>query len=268
MATPRTMARRVAAPRATVAELARVEALVHRFPDGGLGLDGVDLRLEEGDFLVLAGRNGSGKSLLARHLIGLARPSSGRVLCRGRHVAADPLEARRTIGYVFQDADAQIVGQTLLEDAAFGPSNLGLPRAEIAARAREALAQVGLSALENRRPDSLSGGERRRLAIAGVLALRPACVLLDEPFANLDLPAIRSVLGVIADLHSGGRTVVVVTHELEKVLAHATRLAVMDQGRVVFDGAPDGLARSRYEELGLMDPFRSGAALKELSWLR
>lgn len=250
-----------------MAELARVEALVHRFADGGLGLSGAELGLDEGDFLVLAGRNGSGKSLLARHLVGLARPSSGLVLCRGRPVAADPLAARRTIGYVFQDADAQIVGQTLLEDAAFGPSNLGLPRPEIAARAREALAQVGLSGLETRRPDSLSGGERRRLAIAGVLALRPACVLLDEPFANLDLPAIRSVLAVIVALHAGGRAIVVVTHELEKVLAHATRLAVMEGGRVVYDGRPDGLDRSRYEELGLMDPFRSGAALRELTWL-
>ncbi|MBL8966782.1 MAG: ABC transporter ATP-binding protein [Spirochaetaceae bacterium] len=251
-----------------MAELARVEGLVHRFPDGGLGLDGAELRVDEGDFLILAGRNGSGKSLLARHLIGLARPSAGKVLCLGRPVAADPLAARRAIGLVFQDADAQIVGQTLLEDAAFGPANLGLPRAEIEARAREALALVGLGGLETRRPDSLSGGERRRLAIAGVLALRPACVLLDEPFANLDLPAIRSVLAVVTALHSGGRTIVVVTHELEKVLAHATRLAVMDSGRVVYDGPPGGLERGRYEELGLMDPFRSGAGLKELTWLR
>ena len=251
-----------------MAEIAQVQGLVHRFPDGGIGLAGVDLRVDDRDFLVLAGRNGSGKSLLSRHLVGLARASSGQVLCRGRPVAADPHAARRTIGYVFQESDAQIVGQTLLEDATFGPANLGLPMAEVLSRAREALALVGLSGLEDRRPDSLSGGERRRLAIAGVLAMRPACVLLDEPFANLDFPAIRSVLSVVTAAHADGRAIIVVTHELEKVLAHATRLAVMDSGKVVYDGFPDGLARGRYEELGLRDPFRSGARLEELTWLR
>ncbi len=250
-----------------MAELFRVEGLVHRFPDGGRGLDSVSLRLEEGDFLVLAGRNGSGKSLLARHLVGLAKPSAGSVLCRGRSVSADPSAARRTMGLVLQDADAQIVGQTLLEDAAFGPANLGLARSEVEARAREALLIVGLGGLEKRRPDSLSGGERRRLAIAGVLAMRPECVILDEPFVNLDLPAIRSVLGVIVALHESGRTIVVITHELEKTLAHATRLAVMDAGRVTYDGPPTGLGPKRFEELGLRDPFRGGARLEELTWL-
>jgi biotin transport system ATP-binding protein len=251
-----------------VAEIASVEGLVHRFPDGGLGLDGATLSVEEGDFLVLAGRNGSGKSLLARHMVALAAPSSGTVLYRGRPVAADAFAARRDIGLIFQDSDAQIVGQTLLEDAAFGPANLRLSRAEVESRARESLSLVGLAGLERRRPDSLSGGERRRLAIAGVLAIRPACLLLDEPFANLDYPAIRSVLSLIVALHEGGNTIVVITHELEKVLAHATRLAVMEAGRVVYDGAPGGLARERFEAFGLRDPFRHGEKLKDLTWLR
>lgn len=249
-------------------ELIRAESLIHRFPDGGIGLDGVSLIVNEGDFLVLAGRNGSGKSLLARHFVGLAKPSAGRVLCRGNPVMSDPFSARRTIGYVFQESDSQIVGQTLLEDAEFGPANLGLPRNEVEARASESLEQVGLAEFGNRRPDSLSGGERRRLAIAGVLAMRPDCILLDEPFANLDLPAIRGVLEVIVALHAKGRALVVITHELEKVLAHATRLAVMDSGRIVYDGAPDGLARDRYDRLGLRNPFRAGASLEDLTWLR
>jgi biotin transport system ATP-binding protein len=250
-----------------VAELARVQGLVHRFRDGGLGLSGVDLGIDEGDFLVLAGRNGSGKSLLARHLVGLSRPSAGIVSCRGQEVSRDPVAARRAMGLVFQDADSQIVGQTLLEDAAFGPANLGLPWAEVEGRAREALAQVGLGGLETRRPDSLSGGERRRLAIAGALALGPACLLLDEPFANLDYPAIRGLLEVVVALHRGGRTIVVITHELEKVLAHATRLAIMEAGRVVYDGEPGLFERELYAPLGLMDPFRSGRSLGELTWL-
>ena len=249
-------------------ELLAAKGLTHRFRDGCLGLDRVDLAVARGDFLVLAGRNGSGKSLLARHFVALERPSSGEVLCRGVPVASDPASARLAVGFVFQDSGAQVVGQSLLEDAAFGPSNLGLPWPEVEARARRALGLVGLSGLEERRPDSLSGGEGRRLAIAGALALDPECLLLDEPFANLDLPAIRDLLGVIVGLHAAGRTVVVITHELEKVLAHATRLAVMDSGRVVYDGEPDGLEASRYAALGLMDPFRSGLALSELSWLR
>lgn len=249
-------------------ELFRVRGLVHRFPDGGRGLDGVNLAASDGDFLVLAGRNGSGKSLLARHLVGLAVPTEGEVTCRGKSVAQDPWAARRAIGLVFQDPDAQIVGQTLMEDAAFGPANLGFGRAEIEARAHEALALVGLSGLESRRPDSLSGGERRRLAIAGVLAMRPDCVILDEPFANLDLPAIRAVLEVILSLQAAGRAVVVVTHELEKVLAHASRLAVMEGGKLVYDGGPGGLPRGQFEPLGLRDPFRGGTRLEDLTWLR
>jgi biotin transport system ATP-binding protein len=250
-----------------VTELIRAEALVHRFPDGCLGLDSVDLSVFQGDFLVLAGRNGSGKSLLMRHVIGLARSSSGLVLYRGVPVARDPAAARRGVGYVFQDAEAQMIGQTLLEDAAFGPHNLKLPAAECEARAREALALVGLEGLARRRPDALSGGEARRLAIAGVLAMRPECLVLDEPFANLDYPSIRTVLGIATALHGSGTTIVVLTHELEKLLAHATRLAVLDSGRVVYDGPPSGLARERYAELGLMDPFRYGSSLEDLSWL-
>ena len=114
-----------------MSELILAEDLVHLFPDGGIGLDGASLVVNDGDFLVLAGRNGSGKSLLARHFVGLAKPSAGKVLFRGIPVQSNPLAARRAIGYVFQESDSQIVGQTLLEDVEFGPANLGLPRHEV-----------------------------------------------------------------------------------------------------------------------------------------
>jgi biotin transport system ATP-binding protein len=254
-----------------LAELVRAEGLSHRFRDGGLGLDSVDLCLREGDFLVLAGRNGSGKSLLARHLAGLARPSSGRVLWRGADLAGDPSAARKGLGMVFQDADAQIVGQTLLEDAAFGPANLRLPPGEVERRALAALELVGLAGLGRRRPDSLSGGERRRLAVAGALAMHPDCLVLDEPFANLDYPAIRRLLSIVVGLHEAGTTILLLTHELEKVLAHATRLAVMDGGRLAWEGAPDALGRGAFEGFGLRDPFGAAggeaAAVGALTWL-
>jgi ABC-type cobalt transport system, ATPase component len=247
-------------------ELVGIQRLCHRFHDGAIGLEDVDLRVDEGDFLIIAGRNGSGKSLLARHIIGLSEPSSGVIRFRGRPLGEDIARARRDIGFVFQDSDAQIVGQTLLEDAAFGPANLRIPRAE--SRARESLLKVGLSGLERRRPDSLSGGERRRLAIAGVLAMGPSCLIFDEPFANLDYPSIKSVLSIIVSLHAEGKSVIVITHELEKVLAHSTRLAIMSSGKIVFDGAPDGLGQDRFETLGLRNPFRCGARLEDLTWLR
>lgn len=245
----------------------RFEGVSHRFADGHLGLNGIDLEVREGDFLVIAGRNGCGKSLLARHAIGLDFPTAGTVYCRGKSVRRDPAAARRSLGLVFQDADAQIIGQTVLEDVAFGPSNLGLSKGEILERSTGALAAVGLSGRESRRPDTLSGGERRRLAVAGALAFGPDCLILDEPFANLDLESIRGLLEVVVALHSSGKTVVLITHELEKTLAHATRLAVMDGGTIAWEGKPDGLAPARFADFGLMNPFRYGHEVGELTWL-
>jgi len=250
-----------------VAELIEVEELGHRFRDGSWGLRNLNLKIAERDILLLAGRNGSGKTLLARHLIGLARPSTGRVLYRGTAVDRDPERARRGIGLVFQDSEAQIVGQTVIEDASFGPYNLGWSPELVRDRAGRALALVGLEDRHERRPDSLSGGERRRLAIAGILAMEPECVVLDEPFANLDLVAIRQVLDVIRRLAAAGRTLVIVTHELEKCLAHASRLVIMDGGSIAYDGAPEGPPPERFEDYGLVNPYRYGRRREELTWL-
>jgi len=248
-------------------ELLRAENLTRRFKDGFWGLKDVNLSLREGDFLVLAGRNGSGKSLLARHLLALSTPSSGRVLYRERPVTEDPRLVRSMVALVFQDTEAQILGRTVEEDVAFGPENLGLSREEVALRTERALEVTGLRELRTRRPDVLSGGERRRLAIAGALAMEGEALILDEPFANLDYPAIRRVLRLIVDLHHSGKTIVLTTHELEKVLAHATRLAVMDGGALVYQGSPHDFPRDRYESLGLANPFRGYSRVEDLSWL-
>jgi energy-coupling factor transporter ATP-binding protein EcfA2 len=250
-----------------VSELARLERVRHCFSSGAFGLRDVSLSISQGDLLVLAGRNGSGKTLLVRHLVGLARPTEGRVLYRGQPIERDLRAVRSSIGLVFQDAEAQIIGRTVAEDVAFGPSNLRLPAAEIRARVEAALAACGLGAFSARAPESLSGGERRRLAIAGVLAMRPECLVLDEPFSNLDFPAIQQTLATMLSLHAAGTTLVVLTHELEKVLAHATRLAVLDAGALVYDGPADGLPPERFLEHGLMNPYRHGAVRSELSWL-
>jgi biotin transport system ATP-binding protein len=129
------------------------------------------------------------------------------------------------------------VGETDSADNAFGPENLGLPREEVSRRVAEALRSMQLEHLSEAHPHLLSGGEKRRLAIAGVLAMMPGAICLDEPFSNLDLPGVRQVLAALIELHSAGHTLVVVTHEIEKMLPHARRMALMDRGRVVADGA-------------------------------
>ncbi len=248
-------------------ELLRFEKLCHRFPDGVLGLEDVSLSVSDSEFLVVAGRNGSGKTLLMRHAIGLSKASSGSVLFRGAPVASNLRHVRSSIGYVFQDADAQLVGSSVAEDAAFGPSNLRLGHEEISQRVDEALGAAGLAGARDRAPDTLSGGEKRRLAVAGVLAMRPDCVILDEPFANLDYPSIQATLALVVGIHRAGRTVIVLTHELEKVLAHATRLVVMDSGRIAWDGNPDDFPREGYGRHGLVDPWRRPERRSDLSWL-
>jgi len=243
-----------------------IENLTHRFADGKLGLDGVSLRIRRGSFVVIAGANGSGKTTLLRHLNGLLFPDSGGVWVDGLRVADKPALARQKVGMVFQDADSQIVGETVWDDVAFGPQNLGLPPAEVRRRVERALGEVGLAALADNPPFLLSGGEKRRLAIAGVLAMEPEVVLFDEPFSNLDYPGVRQVLTRMAAVHRGGRTVVVTTHDLEKVLSLADRLVLIDRGRIVRDGPPADVIKDA-EAFGVREPCASRMGLGVVSWL-
>jgi biotin transport system ATP-binding protein len=219
--------------------LIEIHRLCHRFPDGTRSLTDVTLSIDCGEFVVIAGANGSGKTTLLKQLNGLLGPESGTLSVGGVSVRRDPLAVRRQVGMVFQDADSQIIGDTVYDDVCFGPENLRLTRTEIDTRARRALGAVSLDGSEDRSPHHLSGGEKRRLAIAGVLAMAPRVMLLDEPFSNLDYPATSTVLEHIRRLHEDGHTIIVTTHDLEKVISLATRLVVMAHGRVVLDGAPE-----------------------------
>lgn len=247
--------------------LLEVSGLSHRFPNGVYGLCEIDLEIFEHEFLVIAGPNGSGKTLLMRHLNGLLSPTSGTVRYRGIDIRKDLSLVRRSVGLVFQDADSQIVGQTAAEDTAFGPENLELSREEVERRVHHALELTGISHLAEVRARGLSGGEKRLLAVAGVLAMEPEVVILDEPFANLDLNSVRRVLSVIVELHESGRTVILITHELEKTLAHATRLVIMREGRIRETGVPAELLGS-LEENGLFSPRLAGGSLEAMTWLR
>ena len=244
--------------------LLEIRGLTHTFPDGTTALENVDLDLNSGEFMVLAGANGSGKTVLMRHLNGLARPTAGEVRLDGRSVPADPVRARRRVGLVFQDADAQIVGQTVARDAAFGPENLKLPRDEIRRRVRAALEATGLVGFDERRPHTLSGGEKRRLTVAGVLAMEPEVLVLDEPFTGLDWPGCADLITVLDRLHAAGTTILLITHDLVKILAHADRLVLLEQGRIRGDGTPEELIDA-VESLGVRRP---PGPVSGMSWRR
>jgi len=242
--------------------LLEINNLTHIFPDGTRALNDVNLKIHPGSFVILAGPNGSGKTVFMRHLNGLARPTSGEVLLDGISVLSDLSRARRSIALVFQDADAQIVGQTVSRDTAFGPENLRLPRKDIEIRVEKALSATGLVGFNQRRPHTLSGGEKRRLSVAGVLAMEPEILVLDEPFTGLDWPGCADLLKVLDIFHNSGKTILLITHDLDKVLAHADRLILMDSGRIKADGKPEEII-SHVEALGIRRP---SGKVSDMSW--
>lgn len=242
-----------------------IENLTHRFEDGTRSLDGISLGIAAGSLTILAGCNGSGKTTLLKHLNGLLVPESGRVKIDGRRVHENLRWARQQVGMVFQDAESQIVAETVAADVAFGPENLGLARSEIQSRVTAALQAVDLISLAQRPPHRLSGGEKRRLTIAGVLAMEPRILVFDEPFTSLDYPSTCQVRQIIEGLKQSGKTVLIATHELDKILAPADRLVVLQAGRIVRDGAPAQMLTG-IEAYGIRPPGPPCPAQEALSW--
>ncbi len=247
-------------------DIIEIKNLKHRFSDGTLGLDRINLQIRAGSFVIVAGPNGSGKTTLIRHMNGLLLPTAGCIKVAGVSVQKDLLRARRLVGMMFQDADSQIVGETVYADVAFGPENLRLDHAQIRKRVALALEAVGLKDFAEQRPHLLSGGEKRRLAIAGILAMQPKVIAFDEPFASLDYPGVKQVLKQILSLHRAGHTILVITHDLEKVIAHADRLIIMQQGKIVRDGVPREVV-SDVETFGVRAPCASHLGLEVRTWL-
>ena len=203
-------------------------------------LDGVDLSIQAGSFVAVLGHNGSGKSTLAKHLNAILLPSGGKVYVDGIDTMDEErlLDIRRTVGMVFQNPDNQIVANVVEEDVAFAPENLGVPPAEIRARVDDALKAVGMYEYREHAPHLLSGGKKQRVAIAGVIAMQPRCIVLDEPTAMLDPIGRAEVLKTIKGLNrTSGVTVVLITHHMDEA-AQADRLVVMSKGKVIADGAP------------------------------
>jgi biotin transport system ATP-binding protein len=243
-----------------------IENLSHRFADGTLGLEGITLNIREGSFVVIAGHNGSGKTTLLRHLNGLLLPTAGMVRLAGVPVDKDLMKSRQFVGMMFQDADSQIVGETVYADVAFGPENLCLQRSMVKERVLKALSAVGLSDLADQRPHLLSGGEKRRLAIAGILAMEPRVIVFDEPFSSLDYPGVKQVLQHILALHQAGHTILVTTHDLEKIIAHADRLILMQGGKIARDGIPADIMDD-LEAFGVRKPCAFRLGVEAESWL-
>ena len=228
-----------------MAEIIRAENLRYAYPveegeEPVYVLDGVDLTIEKGSFVVVLGHNGSGKSTLAKTFNGVLLPAGGKVYVEGLDTAdANLLLAiRQRVGMVFQNPDNQIVANVVEEDVAFAPENLGVPSEEIRRRVDEALAAVGMSEFVRHAPHLLSGGQKQRIAIAGVLAMEPDCVVLDEATAMLDPVGRREVLETVHRLNrEKGITVVLITHHMNEA-EQADRVVVMDDGHLVMDGTP------------------------------
>lgn len=224
-------------------------------------LDGVNLAVERGSFFGIIGHTGSGKSTLIRHFNGLLKPSSGNVLVDGEDIWADPKKIRSVrfkVGLVFQFPEYQLFEETVRKDIAFGPTNMGLDKAEIEARVAEAAEITGLSPeLLDKSPFELSGGERRRAAIAGVIAMRPELLVLDEPTAGLDPQGRADILTYIKRYHQTGKSVIIVSHSMEDVAKVAQRLLVLENGKIAMDGAPAEVFEREEElrKMGLETPF-------------
>ena len=239
-----------------------LRSVTHVFADGVHGLRDVNLSIKVGSFVVLAGANGCGKTVLMRHLNGLARATTGSVLLDGVNILDDLAGTRRRVGLVFQDSDSQLLRETVARDVAFGPENLRLGRVEIEQRVADSLAATGLLGLDRRRPHSLSGGEKRRLGVAGVLAMHPDVLVLDEPFTGLDWRGSAKLIAVLLRLHRAGKTILLITHDLDKMLAHADRLILMEAGRIAAEGKPEKLI-SKVEDYGVRRP---PGAVSSMTW--
>jgi cobalt/nickel transport system ATP-binding protein len=214
--------------------IVEVEGLRYSYPDGHPAVRGISFRIQHGESVAIVGANGAGKSTLLLHLNGCLTPTEGRVRIGDYFLTRETLaDVRRTVGMVFQDPDDQLFMPTVFDDVAFGPLNLGLPAAEVAARVDAALARVEALHLKERPPYKLSGGEKRAVAIASVLSMRPDILIMDEPTTGLDPRTRRRLIELLASFH---HTKIVATHDLDLVLDLCARTIVIHQGEVMADG--------------------------------
>ncbi len=210
-----------------------------------VALKNITLTIDDGEFLGIVGHTGSGKSTLVSHFNGLTKLMSGKLIVDGIDLSLkyDYKKLRSKVGMVFQYPEYQLFDETVERDVGFGPKNIGLDDAEIKKRVKEAVTTVGLSYddIKDRSPFELSGGQMRRVALAGVLAMQPDILVLDEPTAGLDPKGKKEILSIIGDVHSNGKTIIMISHNMEEIAANCDRVAVMDNGELAGVFTPDEL---------------------------
>ena len=219
-----------------------------------LALKGVSFVISEGECAVIGGENGSGKSVLMNIIAGLEEADSGSI------------ETFSTIGLVFQEAETQILGETPREDIAFGPKNLGWKKDKVTEAVNKALKTTGLEEKADYPARFLSGGEKRRLAVACMLAMELPVIIFDEPYANLDYSGVKQVNELIKQLKENGKTVLILTHEIEKCLGLSDRFIVLFRGEKVFDGNSEDGLKENLEQWNIRNPLNSYTCLKDLVW--
>ena len=225
--------------------LFRLENLSHQYSDGTLALNEVSLTFDKGDRIALIGTNGSGKTTLLYHLNGILKPTSGKIYYEDKPLQYDSkalLELRRRVGFVFQDPNDQLFAATVKQDVAFGPLNLGQPTDQVKKIVNEALATVGMAEFAEKPPHFLSLGQKKRVALAGVLAMQPEVIIMDEPTSNLDPRATSEILHLLLQLNKeSGITLLLATHDVDMVPLFANKLYILDKGKLVSEGSPKEL---------------------------
>lgn len=247
-------------------KIIEIKDICHTFLDGYTGIKNISLTIYKGEFIILAGKNGSGKSTFLKHFNGLLLPDAGKILVNEKEVKKNLVETRKTIGMVFQDPDTQIIGDTVFDEVAFGLENLKTQRSIINEKVAKVLKELNLFHLKDRIPSTLSGGEKRKLAIAGILVMDPEVILFDEPFSNLDFPGTLQVLSTMVELNRSGHTIIIATHDVEPIIYETTRIILMEKGEIKEDGPP-GVIVKHLEAYGVKEPCSSKLGQGLQSWL-
>ncbi|SCG85251.1 ATP-binding cassette domain-containing protein [Methanobacterium congolense] len=215
--------------------------IVYEYPDGTKALENVNFKVDEGKIVALLGPNGAGKSTLFLHFNGILKPSSGKILFNGSPVDYNKknlMKLRQNVGIVFQNPDDQLFAPTVMEDVAFGPMNIGLSKEEIEKRVKDSLKRVGMEGFEKKPPHHLSGGQKKRVAIAGILAMDPKIMVLDEPTSGLDPKGASQIMRLLYELNEDGMTIIISTHDVDLVPLYASTVYIISHGNIIKEGNP------------------------------
>ncbi len=222
----------------------KVKDVFYSYDDGTTALNGINLEVKKGEIVALLGKNGAGKSTLFLQFNGILRPDSGEILIDGKQLKYNKkslVNARQKVGIVFQNPDDQIFAPTVEEDVAFGPLNLKLPIDEVRKRVTDALRRVGMEGFEKKAPHYLSGGQKKRIAIAGILAMKPEIMILDEPMAGLDPVGAAKIINLLKELNEEGITILISTHDVNIIQDYVDKIFIINDGEIIGDGCPEDI---------------------------